>query len=52
MEQEVRNVANKLRQLWGNNPDSTLLDEAADALAQKSQLKAETKAPKTSKKGK
>ena len=31
----LRNVANKLRNMWGNNPDSDLIDQAVIELQTK-----------------
>ncbi|MDQ2066726.1 hypothetical protein Q9295_10085 [Xinfangfangia sp. CPCC 101601] len=49
----LRNTANKLRQLWGNNPDSALIDKAADLLDQPpaTEVPAADKPSKTAKKG-
>lgn len=32
IQNQLQNLANKLRQMWGNNPDSNLIEEAAKLL--------------------
>lgn len=43
--EKLRHLAAKLRQMWGNNPDSYLIEEAAAFIEGLDEPKAETKAP-------
>ena len=41
---ELQNIANKLRALWGNNPDSETIEEAIKALQGKNTTNTTTEA--------
>lgn len=43
----LQNTANKLRMMWGNNPDSLIIEEAIKALSTKAPAEDESTAPKT-----
>lgn len=47
---ELQNLANKLRALWGNNPDSALIEEAIRLLPEAEAAAEEAAEPTTRRK--
>ena len=51
-QKQMQTLADKLRQMWGNNPDSQLLEAAIPMIVEPSVAETETEAAPAAKKGK